>query len=98
MPLLKSLRPSYPWSFYDQICVVQFTFYRRIKEIYRCDKRSDSLNGVGGSERVKFPLMKTRKGALFDYVRTMKPDEEFAKTLEEIVRRRERAHVRNVQL
>jgi predicted CopG family antitoxin len=39
---------------------------------------------------------KTRKGTLLDYVRTMKPDEEFAKSLEEIVKRRERAHIRNV--
>jgi predicted CopG family antitoxin len=41
---------------------------------------------------------KTRKGTLLDYVRTMKPDEEFAKTLDEIVKRRERSRVRNVQL
>ncbi len=39
---------------------------------------------------------KTRKGTLLDYVRTMEPDEEFAKSLEEIVKRRERAHIRNV--
>src|SRR3989304_7750408 len=39
---------------------------------------------------------KTRKGTLLDYVRTMKPDEECAKGLEEIVKRRERAHIRNV--
>jgi predicted CopG family antitoxin len=41
---------------------------------------------------------KTRKGTLLDYVRTMKTDEEFAKTLDEIVKRRERSRVRNVQL
>ena len=40
---------------------------------------------------------KTRRGSLLDYVRKMEPDEEFAKTLEEIVASREQAQVRNVR-
>lgn len=40
---------------------------------------------------------KTRRGSLLDYVRKMEPDEEFAKTLEEIVGSREQAQVRNVR-
>lgn len=40
---------------------------------------------------------KARKGSLLDYVHKLEPDEDFAKTLEEIVRRRGRAHVRNVR-
>jgi predicted CopG family antitoxin len=40
---------------------------------------------------------KTRIGTLLDYVRTMKPDEELARTLEEIVKRRERTQFRPVK-
>ncbi len=39
---------------------------------------------------------KARKGTLLDYIRSMPPDEEFAKTLEEVVKDRERMHVRSV--
>jgi predicted CopG family antitoxin len=41
---------------------------------------------------------KTRKGSLLDYVRSTQPDEEFAETLEEILRGRERTHVRSVRV
>jgi len=39
-----------------------------------------------------------RKGTLLDFVRSMQPDEEFAKTLEQILESRERSRVRTVQL
>lgn len=41
---------------------------------------------------------KARRGSLLEYVRKMEPDEEFAKTLEDIVRRREQAHLRSVHI
>jgi predicted CopG family antitoxin len=41
---------------------------------------------------------RTRKGSLLDYVRSMQPDEDFAKTLEEIVRCREGTRVRSVRV
>jgi len=41
---------------------------------------------------------KARRGTLLDYVRSMRPDEEFAKTLEEMVRSREQSRVRALQL
>lgn len=39
---------------------------------------------------------KTKRGSLLDYVRSIQPDEEFAETLEEIVRGRERTRIRSV--
>ncbi len=41
---------------------------------------------------------KTKRGSLLDYVRSMEPDEEFAETLEEIVRHRERTRIRSVRV
>jgi len=41
---------------------------------------------------------KARRGTLLDYVRSMQPDEEFAKALEQVVQSRERSRVRTVQL
>jgi predicted CopG family antitoxin len=41
---------------------------------------------------------KNRKGALLDYVRSQHPDEELARSLEEIVQNRERLSVRRVEL
>ena len=41
---------------------------------------------------------RTRKGSLLDYVRSIQPDEEFAETLEQIVRGRERARVRSIRV
>lgn len=40
---------------------------------------------------------KKRTGTLLEYVRSMEPDEEFAQTLEEIVRNRQRLSVRRVE-
>lgn len=41
---------------------------------------------------------RTHRGSLLDYVRSIQPDEEFAKTLEEIVRGRERMRLRSVRV
>ncbi len=41
---------------------------------------------------------KTKRGSLLDYVRSVEPDEEFAETLEEIVRRRERTRIRSLRV
>ncbi len=41
---------------------------------------------------------KTKRGSLLDYVRSIEPDEEFAETLEEIVRRRERTRIRSLRV
>lgn len=41
---------------------------------------------------------RTRKGSLLDYVRSIQPDEEFAETLEGILRGRERTRVRSVRV
>lgn len=41
---------------------------------------------------------KKRGGTLLEYVRSMEPDEEFAQTLEGIVKNRERLSVRSVEL
>ncbi len=56
------------------------------------------VRGESFTEVILRLTTKTRKGTLLDYVRTMKPDEELARTLEEIVKRRDRTRVRNVQL
>lgn len=42
--------------------------------------------------------VRTRKGSLLDYVRSMRPDEDFAKTLEGIVASRERTRVRSIRV
>jgi len=41
---------------------------------------------------------KSKRGSLLDYVRSTRPDEEFAKTLEGVLGGRERARVRSVRV
>lgn len=56
------------------------------------------VRGESFTEVILRLTTKTRKGRLLDYVQTMKPDEELARTLEKIVKGRERTQARNAQL
>jgi len=61
--------------------------------LYRLKSRGESFTEV-----ILRLTTKTKRGSLLDYVRSIEPDVEFAKTLQGIVDCRERTRVRNVQV
>jgi len=61
--------------------------------LYRLKSRGESFTEV-----ILRLTAKTKRGSLLDYMRSLEPDEEFAETLEGIVRDRERIRIRSVRV
>lgn len=56
------------------------------------------VHGESFTEVILRITARNKRGSLLEYVRSQHPDEEFAKTLEGVLRDRERARIRAVRM